>query len=429
MQRAKSQATSNRNDTHWVWLLPGVIVLVLLVEGRSLASASHRNLGNLSLESALVSGQSNAGALTLAETSLEQATALHPETVAAYRSLGEVRILNNDYAGASVAFLVSRADPHIGALQLVWLELAGERNLHLQRYEEALKVRDVMAGLTAGYRGLAEFSCESKTVETAQGRAWRLWLEGEGRAEEIAYQLVIELAPSCPGAYYRLGGLYYGQQRYDEAENAYQQGILADSKTVACGYGYLAGTYMEQGRLDEVVRAAEAASQHGGGPQAHMLLGRVYQLKGDLSLAQGYYSTAASQVSQCDQDDWSRWAAYFYMGWMAFDRKEYDLALSHMRQASQVMPGTSAEPQALKYVGDMYMQRGMLPEAILEYERAIALAPAGWDWVWSVHLALADAYRGSGQVDAAIREYTEVLRLKPDYQYARTQIYQLEAGQ
>ena len=182
---------------------------------------------------------------------------------------------------------------------------------------------------------------------------------------------------------------------------------------------------MEQGQLDEAMRAAETALQSGGGPQANMLLGRLYQLNGDLLLAQDYYLTATRQTSQCGQDDWSRWTAYFYLGWMAFDRKEYDLALSYMWQASQVMPGTAAESQALKYVGDMYQQRGMLLEAIQGYEKAIKLAPSDWDWAWRIHLALADAYRDHGQVELAIQEYSLVLISIPNDPYVTSELGRL----
>jgi tetratricopeptide (TPR) repeat protein len=91
------------------------------------------------------------------------------------------------------------------------------------------------------------------------------------------------------------------------------------------------------------------------------------------------------------------------------------------------MPGTTAEPQALKYVGDMYMQRGMLPEAILEYEKAIKLAPTGWDWAWRIHLTLAYAYRDIGYSDKAIREYQTVLESVPLDEEVRHELDRLES--
>jgi tetratricopeptide (TPR) repeat protein len=416
----------SRKCAKWIiWAL--VAGLLVIAEGRSAISAGYRNVGNVALLWVVEGDKAQPTTLETAETYLGQTVFLDPDQPGAHRSLGETRVMKDDYTGAQVAFLKSRVDSHLNALQMVWLFFTGEQRLRQQRYDEAWQIHNVMATLTADNTVAVEPSCETKAVETALGRAWRLGHEGDLQAEEIAYHLVIALAPGCPDAYYRLGGLYYAQQRYDEAVRAYQQGISVDSKTIICGYEYLAGAYMEQGQLEKGRHAAETASQYGGGPQASMLLGRVYQLKGDFLLAGNYYLTATRQTSQCIQDDWSQWMAYFYLGWMAFDRYEYDLALFYMREASQVMAGTAAEPQALKYVGDMYRQRGMLQEAIQEYEKAVKLAPSGWEWVWRIHWALADTYRDGGRYDDAIREYKVVLSLSPQNEAVKLEFTKLKS--
>jgi len=347
---------------------------------------------------------------------------------ALYLSLGRIRVLDQDYSSASEAFKQGASATRSSTrLQLtsLWVLGRGQAYLDEKSYEAAGQLTIFLADLALAEPRYA-LPCNSRPTELSLARAWSFGHEGDLLAEEKAYQLVMALTPRCADAYYRLGGLYYNQQRYEQAAKVYVQGIAVDTRAVVCGYGYLAGTYLAQGRLDEAAHTAETALPHGGGSQANLVLGRVSQLKGDLFLAQDYYERATEQASRCGQDDWARWTAYFNLGWMAFDRNEYELALFDMRVASQVMSGTAAEPQAVKYVGDMYRRRDMLQEAIQEYEKALKLAPPGWEWVWNIHLALADAYRDSGRGDEAIREYKVVMGFTPQNEAVRRELDKLE---
>ncbi len=410
-------------------MIGGILTAGLLVVLgiRSIIGAGFHSMGNLDLLSAVTGKSQLQVKLARSERFLEQAIIFDPDKLVHYRSLGEVRLLKGDYPGAESAFLISSADPYLHTITLVWLLSTGVQVLHLKNYEEAIGVRNAMGRITTVYPDDAELTCKSKPVSFGLEQAESFDLRGDPKAQEIVTQMVIALAPGCPAAYYYLGNFRFSQQRYEEAIDAFRQGIAVDSKTIACGYEYLAGSYMELGKLDEVVEAAEAALQHGGGPQATMLLGRVDQLRGDLPRARGQYLTATQQTSQCEGDDWSQWMAYFYLGWMDFDRAEYDSAISSLLQASREMPGTASEPQALKYVGDMYRERGMLTKAIQTYEQAIRLAPAGWDWVKNIHLALADAYRDAGQVDSAIQEYIIALQWAPNDPYIEGELLKLQS--
>ena len=408
-----------------VSILTAGLLAVLCV--RSITGAGYQNMGNLNLLWAVEEDSQVQEKLERAERYLKQAVFFDPDKLNHSRSLGEVRFFKLDYPEAQSAFLVSSADQHLRTFQLAWLFSTGVQVLHQKSYDEAIGVKNIMGRITSIYPEDAVLTCKSQQVSIGLGQAWSFGHEGDPKAQEIVYQMVIALAPGCPAAYYDLGNLRSSQQRYDEAIVAFQQGIAVDLKTTACGYEYIAGAYMEQGRLDEVAEAAEAAIRHGGGSQATMLLGRVYQLRGDLPHARDQYLTATQQTSPCEHDDWSRWRAFFYLGWMAFDRTEYDLAISYIMQASSVMPGTAAEPQALKFAGDMYRQRGMLPEAIQIYEQAARLAPAGWDWVKNIHLALADAYRDAGQTASAIQEYSRALQRTPNDSYIEAELSKLQS--
>ena len=399
--------------------------LIAIPRWRSLISTLYRNWGNLTLVRAIESRTEQTENIQRSQEYLEKAIFLDPNQTDIYFSLGKPQVLVGNYSEAKSTFHMSPENMLMHSIDAMWLVMIGNKYLDIQNYDNAVEVLNVLKVLTAGHSEVYKLECEAKPVQTAIDRAWGFGNFGDYQAEEIAYKLVTALVPGCPDGYYRLGEMYFGQQKYTEAVESYQQGIVMDSKTNSCGYEYLAGVYLEQGQVDEAMNAAETALQNNGGPQANLILGRIHQLKGDLSDAQDFYLLATSKTSQCAQDDLSRWMAYFYMSWMAFDRKKYDLAIIYMRQASQVAPGKVTEPQALKYLGDIYHQLGMLPDAIHEYERAIELAPLDWEWAWNIHLALADTYRDDGQANLAVSEYEFVLKWIPSDSYVTNELAKL----
>jgi len=409
-------------------LIVGILAVgVLIVSGiRSISGAGYRNFGNLNLLWAMRSNNNAQMKLEKGERYLKQAIDADPQRLSLYRSLGEIMILKGEYTEAETTFTVSSADSKIAALQLLWLYAMGMQDLSQKRFDDAYAIRDVMLRLSSSSPPNTELTCASRMVEYALEQSWGFRNEEDHEAGDLALQFAIALAPECPDAYYRLGLLRNTQESYEEAIVAYQQGIARDSKTVSCGYGYLAASYLDLEKLDEVVRSAESSLQYGDGPRAAMLLGRVNQMRGDLPRAREYYLMATRFSQKCDQDDWSQWMAYFYLGWIAFDQAEYDSAISYMLLASQLSPGTAGEAQALKYVGDMYRQRGLLQEAIPTYQKALSLAPPGWDWILGIHLALADAYRDAGQVDLAIQEYNNALQWVPNDPYIVGELLKLQ---
>jgi Flp pilus assembly protein TadD len=64
---------------------------------------------------------------------------------------------------------------------------------------------------------------------------------------------------------------------------------------------------------------------------------------------------------------------------------------------------------------DALYTKGQIDDAITQYQEAIRLKPAGAD----AHNNLGAALYRKGLTDEAIRQYQEALRLKPDYADAR----------
>jgi tetratricopeptide (TPR) repeat protein len=410
------------------WLIVGGLALLfLVVRGGAAIALPYRNLGNRPLL-ALAADRTPATAdLQRAERQLIQSAALTPDDRIPYRSVGVIRTLQGDLDGAAAAFLTSTDVSLPTYTTTTWLMLAAIQRLERQDYAAAVRLSELTAALTAQAPGLA-LGCNSKVLDVPVGRGWRWRRDGDAQAGELAYRLAIAAAPNCPAFHYWLGSFFAEERRYDEAVVAYQEGLAIDTTTQAEGYTGLARAYLELGRLDDVATAAAAGLASGGWDWPHYLLGRVAQLRGDLPAAEAHYRQVLHPPGASLAKDWSTWFSYFHLAWIYFERGDTGAAVAYLRAASQLMPGTTAEPQAIKYLGDVHARRGMWPEAIREYQRALALAPADWQWAAVIYRALGDAYRDSGQPEAAVRAYRAVLDRLPDDAYARQELMKLEKG-
>jgi Flp pilus assembly protein TadD len=67
-------------------------------------------------------------------------------------------------------------------------------------------------------------------------------------------------------------------------------------------------------------------------------------------------------------------------------------------------------------------QKGQRAEAIEEYERAVALAPANV----SFRLTLANVYRADGQIERAKATYLQVLEVDPENESAKQALQELQ---
>jgi tetratricopeptide (TPR) repeat protein len=108
------------------------------------------------------------------------------------------------------------------------------------------------------------------------------------------------------------------------------------------------------------------------------------------------------------------------LGRYAEASKVYAAALHTTRRAPGELEAHVAGKIANMHadLGDAYRAAGRLPEAIVEYRKAVALGPRFVD----LRVLLAGALRDSGDHAAAVTELLEALREKPEYHPARNQL-------
>ncbi|HEU0185018.1 MAG TPA: tetratricopeptide repeat protein [Blastocatellia bacterium] len=209
----------------------------------------------------------------------------------------------------------------------------------------------------------------AQQADAAQSR--RYSQEGEkalaaGRYDEAAraYEKLRELAPNMAEAHARLGLIYFQQSKFEQAADALRQAVKL-KPTLPNADLLLAMALSELGRYKEAAPALEKGFKRVTDPALKRASG--------LRLARSYTGLG--------QDD-----------------KAVEVAL----ELTRLFP---KDPEALYQAGRLF--------ANYAYLSTVKLAEVAPDSPW-LHLAAGEAYESQGRLDAAIREYKEVLSSQPN---------------
>ncbi len=210
---------------------------------------------------------------------------------------------------------------------------------------------------------------EVQAQQANAAQAQRCSQEGEkalaaGRYDEAtqAYEKLRELAPNMAEAHARLGLIYYQQGKFEQAAHALQQAIKLKPALPNTDL-LLAMALSELGRYKEAAPALEKGFKRVTDPA--------------LKRASGLRLTRV------------------YTG-LGQDDKAVEVAL----ELTRLYP---KDPEALYHAGRLF--------ANYAYLSTVKLAEVAPDSLW-LHLAAGEAYESQGRLDAAIREYKEVLSLQ-----------------
>ena len=170
-----------------------------------------------------------------------------------------------------------------------------------------------------------------------------------------SFQELIELYPTETEAYYRLGKLLGGQERFEEAIAVLQRALIADPEHKDT-YNVLGGVYNTLSRHDDAIAMCKRyVALAPDLPNAHDSLGLAYQWAGDYEQAIAEYNRAVAI------------------------NPEFEVAVVHL--------------------GNCYFQLGRYREAISQYERYVRIAPSdverarGYRYIAIVYLRSADIGR------------------------------------
>jgi Tfp pilus assembly protein PilF len=168
-------------------------------------------------------------------------------------------------------------------------------------------------------------------------------------------------------------------------------------------YLRLAYVQMERGETKEALESArQSISKDPDNSEAHNFLGLIY-----LSLSE--YKQAADHLKQAVGLNPYFTDAHNNLGVAYRGLKEYDKALKEFQTALNDKTYRTPEKVQLN-IGNLYLDQGVMSEAVRSFERAVALKP---DYLLG-YLGLGTAYQKSGRADLAAEQFRKVLSLSPD---------------
>ena len=215
-----------------------------------------------------------------------------------------------------------------------------------------------------------------------------------------------------------------------EEEAHYRQSVTLDP-TFAPAYYNLGILYLMRGDMERALWAhTRFAALTPGSHEGHFLLGVDHQMRGDLVAAEQAYRRAVARSA-------SHFDSLNNLAVVLEKQGRYDEAARWYRRAIEVAPAGS-ELRARYNLGDMYLKRNRLDEAVEQLRAVLAHAEdagpapalaggrAGRGTRGSLlaasHNALGRAYELQDKQEEAIAEYTAALALAPGLKEARANL-------
>jgi len=192
-------------------------------------------------------------------------------------------------------------------------------------------------------------------------------------------------------------------------------------------HDFLGATLAISGKYDEAIRHLQASIQIRPNYAA------AYSDIGFSLAQQGRYAEASARFEKALELEPTLAPAHYNLGLCFAKMGRFSEAIQHFEAALKIKPDMQAAREALKTLkdflasggttskfpesavehyrrGTQFHVRGQIDEAIKEYREAIRLQPG----LAQAHSNLGLAYRDKGDLDAAIREYQTALKLNPN---------------
>jgi tetratricopeptide (TPR) repeat protein len=274
------------------------------------------------------------------------------------------------------------------AYNILGTELTLEKKFEdaIAHYQEALKINP-------------EFSLAYHNFGVA--------LVGEGRVDEAIehYQEALRINPDYTQAHHDLGVVLAGEGRVDEAIKHYQEALRINPEFSQAHHD-LGAALVGEGRVDEAVeRYQEVLKIDPHHVQVHHSLGVALVAQGRVDEAIEHYQEALKIDPQDAQ-------VYYNLGVALVGEGRLDEAIEHYLEALKIDPEF-----ALSYhnLGVVLVEQGRVDEAIEYFEKALKISPQDAQTHYNLGVALVE----QGSLEMAIEHFSRSLEIDPQQVDAR----------
>jgi tetratricopeptide (TPR) repeat protein len=322
--------------------------------------------------------------LSAALKEIDAALSIHPKNAALLQR--RVRILadKRDWRAAEDAAVeMKRAAPD---------QAQGHYQLGLlyqqqKRYHEA--AREFEAALGKATNKLKPLSALVNTL-IAQGKGG----DAIGKIQQFGEDL-----PSSQPLDLMLAAAYASEERYAEAEDAFQKAIQADANSAA-SYLALSNFHLTRGNPEAAIRVLQQGiGSNPASPALRVSLAEAYHRSGDYEKAIAAYQSSLAKQPAND----------IVSNNLAFLLTEVKGDAASLAQALELAKGfeTASNPFYMDTLGWIYVKLGRLDLALPLLERAVQTLP---EPLFQYHLAV--ALHGKGEVASAKKRLERALKAK-----------------
>ena len=227
-------------------------------------------------------------------------------------------------------------------------------------------------------------------------------------AAEVNFKKVVTLNPKAAQPHLVLGGFYQSQKRFAEAEQEFRNALAIDSTTMGPREA-LARLYIVEGKkadAEEVLKQAKHDLPHN--PDSYLALSNFYYVTGDLDKSVAEYHALIVERPQDLQ------AKKKYIE-LLLQTKRYDEARS---LSDEILKANPKDDDALVYRSQMQINSGDVSDAAQTLQAVVKEAPNNI----KAHYALGVAFQKQGNLERAVSEWREALRLNPNFLDAQRSI-------
>ena len=249
------------------------------------------------------------------------------------------------------------------------------------------------------------------------------------KAEALAEQFNTQFSNSSlrPAALLLLAGIYKSQGRADAAQAHWQQIVERYPKTSSAPRAlyrwarFFWNRDQDKKALPLFERLTQVYPHHALAAEAWYAIGRIFQDRQDQQDQQDQQDHArAASAYQYITQHFSRGSlvreAHWRLGWMAYQRGDYEHARKVLRTLARSAPGTAEGGSALYWQARAADRAGQLEEAKQGYRRLLRRYPYGYYALW--------AEKRLGITPAALTIHTLPPRQPPPLSAAQAPHYQ-----
>jgi serine/threonine protein kinase/Flp pilus assembly protein TadD len=235
--------------------------------------------------------------------------------------------------------------------------------------------RAIAEGLGTAKEKIDQTQFQVAEMTTPSSEAWRLYIIGKDRAENIDpekaaeyLEKAIQIDPQFAMAYYTLGIAYLTSQKYSSAREAFAKAMelsarASDKDRLRIEANYAWWVEHNQGKAATILE--DMVKKYPDDKWSHHDLGVALS-------SQGRYADAVSAFQESLRLDPEFGSALNWLGGVYVHLGEFEKAVEAIKRYIAVTPG---EPNPWDTLGWAYIQMGKVEEAIARFKEALKIQP------------------------------------------------------